>query len=155
MAEGKTKDSKVINIFIEEKPTGEIFAGAGAGTDGATITAGVKENNYLGKGLRVEANGTLTEETFKGKFAVTNPNFKNSEKDLVTSVENNTKDVLSKFGYKNRKTGFSFGTSYEQFEDIYFSPSISVFQEKLETGSKASSSQKKKTVPLLTSLNAE
>ena len=38
--DGNSPNSKVINIFIEEKPTGEIFVGAGAGTDGATITAG-------------------------------------------------------------------------------------------------------------------
>ena len=36
-----------INITIEEKPTGEIFAGLGAGTEGTSISAGIKENNYL------------------------------------------------------------------------------------------------------------
>ena len=40
--QNKTKD---INITVEEKPTGQIFAGAGAGTDGATISLGIKENN--------------------------------------------------------------------------------------------------------------
>ena len=44
---------------------------------------------------------------------------------------------------RNRKTGFSFGTSYEQFEDIYFSPKLSVFQEKVTTSSKASAARKK------------
>ena len=40
-----------MNISVTEKPTGEIMAGAGVGTSGATIAAGVKENNYLGKGI--------------------------------------------------------------------------------------------------------
>ena len=39
---------------MEEKPTGQIFAGAGAGTDGATISS-IKENNYLGKGIALKA----------------------------------------------------------------------------------------------------
>ena len=50
MIEGSDKNSKVININVEEKPTGEIMAGAGFGTTGSTFTFGV-ENNYLGKGL--------------------------------------------------------------------------------------------------------
>ena len=40
-------DSKIINIEVEEKPTGEIQAGAGAGTEGGTFFFGVKENNYI------------------------------------------------------------------------------------------------------------
>ena len=33
---------KIIDIFVEEKPTGEIMAGAGFGTSGATTVFGVK-----------------------------------------------------------------------------------------------------------------
>ena len=36
---------KIIDIIVEENPTGEIFAGAGTGTSGATITAGIQEKN--------------------------------------------------------------------------------------------------------------
>ena len=43
--------TKTIDITIEEKPTGEIFAGAGTGTNGTTVSFGVRENNYLGKGI--------------------------------------------------------------------------------------------------------
>ena len=35
--EGKNKNSKIINIKVEEKPTGEISAGAGVGTSGGTL----------------------------------------------------------------------------------------------------------------------
>ena len=136
-------NKKIINLTVEEMPTGEIMAGAGTGSSGTSITGGIKEKNYLGKGIKLDTSFTLRDDGLNLKIKRTDPNYKNSEKDLVTSVENNTRDVLSKSGYKNRKTGFSFGTSYEQFEDIYFSPALSVFQEKLETGSKASASQKK------------
>ena len=50
---------------------------------------------------------------------------------------------MSKFGYKTTKTGFSIGTSYEQFKDIYFSPSISNYYETMKTSSTASSTRKK------------
>ena len=35
---------------MEEKPTGEIAAGAGIGTSGGTIAFNIKENNWLGEG---------------------------------------------------------------------------------------------------------
>ena len=44
---------KIINYKIEEKPTGEISAGAGFGTSGGSIAFGVTENNYLEKGLNL------------------------------------------------------------------------------------------------------
>jgi Outer membrane protein/protective antigen OMA87 len=69
----ESDNAKIINISVEEKATGEISLGAGAGTDGATIAFGVKENNFLGKGVRLTAGATLTEETIKGKFSVKNP----------------------------------------------------------------------------------
>ena len=52
----KTEDNfnKTIDIVVEEKPTGEIFAGA-AGTTGSSITA-IKENNYLGLGIKLDTN---------------------------------------------------------------------------------------------------
>ena len=42
----KNKNSKIIEIDIEEKPTGEIFAGAGAGSSGTSIAAGIKEKLF-------------------------------------------------------------------------------------------------------------
>ena len=46
----KETKTKTINIKVAEKATGEIMAGAGVGTSGGTISFGVNENNYLGKG---------------------------------------------------------------------------------------------------------
>ena len=37
----------------------EISAGAGFSTTGGTFVFGIKENNYLGKGIALETNGTL------------------------------------------------------------------------------------------------
>ena len=48
--------SKIINITVEEKPTGEIMAGAGFGTSGSSVAFGVKENNFIGKGISLDAN---------------------------------------------------------------------------------------------------
>ena len=47
---------KEINISVEEKPTGEVSLGAGFGTSGASTMFGVKENNFLGKGIKLDTN---------------------------------------------------------------------------------------------------
>ncbi len=139
--DGTEENSKIININIEEKPTGEIMAGAGAGTSGGTFLFGIKENNYLGKGLSVDANATLTSETFKGLFRVTNPNINNSDKSLYTSLEAIEIDRLEKNGYKTNKTGFELGTTFEYYNDFNLGFSTRSFYEKIDTDSTASARQ--------------
>jgi outer membrane protein insertion porin family len=52
---------------------------------------------------------------------------------------------LTDNGYKTNKTGFTFGTGFEQFEDVYFTPKISNYYEDLTTSSKASANLKKQS----------
>ena len=37
---------------MEERPTGEVSAGAGVGTDGGSFAINVSENNWLGEGQK-------------------------------------------------------------------------------------------------------
>ena len=62
-----------MEIIVEEKPTGEITAGAGTGTDGTTFQFAITENNYLGKGLRVDASLDLSESSIRGGLDVVDP----------------------------------------------------------------------------------
>ncbi|MDB3886185.1 outer membrane protein assembly factor BamA [Candidatus Pelagibacter sp.] len=140
--DGKNLNSKIINFKVSEKPTGEIMAGAGAGTEGGTFMFGVKENNYLGRGLSVDANATISAETFKGKFSILNPNYNNSDKSTFFNIEAIEIDQLKDFGYKTNRTGFELGTGFEYLEDFYLNLSTSTFVEKIETDSTASTRQK-------------
>ena len=141
--DGTSENTKIINISVEEKPTGEIMAGAGVGTDGGTFLVGIKENNYLGKGLALDANATITSESFKGSFGVKNPNFKNSDKSLFTNFEALEIDTMDKNGYKTNKTGFDIGTNFQYYDDFFLGLSTSSFYEKIETDSTASTRLKK------------
>ncbi len=140
--DGTNQNSKIININIEEKPTGEISAGAGIGTSGSTVMFGVKENNYLGKGLSVDANATISAETFKGLLRVTNPNYNNSDKSVFASIQAIETDQLTNYGYKTNKTGFEIGTSFEYLRDFNFGLSSSSYYETIDTDSTASTRQK-------------
>jgi outer membrane protein insertion porin family len=143
--EGSELNTKVIDISVEEKPTGEIMVGAGAGTDGATVGFSVTENNFLGKGIRLGTSLDVTEDSLKGSFTVTNPNFNYTDKSLSTTVESQTTDKMADNGYESTKTGFSIGTGFEQFENLYFTPSISNYYEDLSTNTSASKNLKKQS----------
>jgi len=134
---------KIINIEVEEKPTGEISAGAGIGTSGASTMFGIRENNFLGQGIKLETNLLLSEETIRGLFSYTKTNYKNSERDLILSAESQETDRLKGFGYKSNNTGFLIGTRFEHLEDFFIKPSLSVNYESIETSSTASSKLKK------------
>ena len=140
--DSENSDSKIINISIEEKPTGEVSAGAGVGTSGGTVSFGVKENNYLGKGLSVLANATINEESFKGILSVNNPNYNNSDKSVYFSAEAIETDRLTVSGYKTNKTGMSLGTKFEYQNDFFLGIGNSNFYEVIETDSTASERQK-------------
>ena len=142
VVEGKNPQTRVINIEVEEKPTGEISAGAGFGTSGGTIIFGVKENNYLGKGLSVNSNFTINSESIKGLLSIRNPNYKNSNKSAYASVEATETDKLTASGYRMNKTGFNLGTKFEYFDDLFVGFSTSSFIEKIETNNTASARQK-------------
>ena len=142
ITDGKNQNSKIINLLVEEKATGEISAGAGAGTDGGTFFISVKENNYLGKGLAIDANASISSERIKGLFSVTDPNYKNSDKSVFVNAQSTEINKLTDFGYKTSKTGFELGTKFEYFEDTYVGFATSSFIEKIETDSTASARQK-------------
>ena len=134
---------KVIELTVEEKPTGEIFAGAGTGTTGSNITAGILENNYLGLGIKLDTNLTLTDDSIKGKFSVFNPNYNNSDKSIKTVVESSTDDFFTLSGYKTSKTGVSISTEFEQMNDMFVNLEMSNYYEDLKTSSTATSIVKK------------
>ncbi len=140
---GKSSNSRIINIEVEEKPTGEITAGAGFGTAGGTISFGVKENNYLGKGVRLNANIMLNEETVKGLYSVRNPNYNNTDKAVEFSVQSLETNRLKSFGYKTSKTGFILGTDFEYLDKFRIGLSNSNYYEEITTDSTASNLQKK------------
>ena len=139
----KSNNSKIVNIKVEEKPTGELFAGAGTGTNGTTVSFGVRENNYLGKGVLLDTNANITADSIKGRLFVENPNYKNSDKSVNLSIEASELDRLSGQGYKSNKTGFSLGTKFEYYDDLFFGISLENFVEKVTVNNNASSKQKK------------
>jgi len=143
ITEGSLTDLKVLEISVEEKATGEISAGAGVGTDGTSFMFAVRENNWLGRGIRLQTAAEITEETISGNLAVTNPNFNYTGNAVTASFDVSSTDTTASSGYETSKTGFSLGTEFEQYKNVYLSPSLSASHEELEAQSSASEQIKK------------
>ena len=136
-------NDKIIDIYIEEKPTGEIGASAGVGTSGNSIGVFVKENNYLGKGLGLESNLTLGTDSIKGLFSINNPNFNDTDKSVYATLESTEIDKLKTYGYKTNRTGFLYGTRFEFLDDFTLGVGNKNYYQNIETDSTASVLQQK------------
>ena len=134
---------KNIDITVEEKATGEILVGAGVGSEGGTAQFSVSENNFLGKGVKLSTGLRVSEERLRGNFTITNPNFNYSDKALSTDIFLTDTDKLSDSGYKSTNAGFSLGTGFEQYDDLFFRPTFRTTYEELTTNSSASANLKK------------
>ena len=143
ITDGVVQNTKILDIFIEEKPTGEITASAGVGTSGSSVGFGIKENNFMGKGLSLDSNFLISSESFKGQIGVTNPKFRNTDKSLYFNVEALENDNLKNFGYKSNKSGFNIGTNFEYLTDLRLGIGSSNFYEKIETNDTASAAQQR------------
>lgn len=141
--EGSDKNLKILDITVEEQPTGEIALAAGVGTTGTTIGGGLTEKNFLGKGINLATNLEISADTIKGNFVYSKPNFAYTDNTLFTAVKATTNDYLTDYGYKVKETGFSFGTRFEQYENFFFSPELAFAIEDLETNDDASTQLKK------------
>ena len=96
------------------------------------------------RGVKVDSNLNVSEEKIKGKFLVSNPNFKNSDKNLDLSVEATSIDRLATSGYKSNVTGFSIGTQFEYLDDLRLGLSTRNIIEKIDVDASASARQKSK-----------
>ncbi len=142
---------KDINITVEEKATGEVLVGAGVGSEGGTAQFSVSENNFLGKGITLSTGLRISEERLRGNFTVTNPNFNYTGKSLSTDIFLTDTDKLADSGYKSTNAGFSFGTGFEQYDDVFFRPTFRTTYEDLTTNSTASKNLKKQQGSYFTS----
>ena len=126
-----------VNITVEEKPTGEISAGAGVGTAGAVISFMLKESNLFGKGINSDISLSLGTEKVMGRVALSDRNYNNKGNSLSGSL------YISQYNYDNSKydnkiIGSDISTSYEVFKDITLETGFSADLDSIDVQSGAS-----------------
>ncbi len=144
VTEGSSADLKILNINVEEKPTGEISAGAGVGTNGGAFAIKISENNWLGKGNNLNFEIEVDEESLGGQINYTIPNFNFSGNDLnyfLSSISNDKPDQ----GYENTLYQAGINTTFEQYKDLYANLGLSASYDDLKTLGNASDNLKKQS----------
>ena len=87
----ETSDKINLNINVVEKNTGSATLGAGYGSqNGSTLTAGITESNFLGKGQKVKLSASLASTQTLYDISITEPYFNNKNLSVRT-------DLYSKF----------------------------------------------------------
>ena len=142
--DGSEKNLKIININVEEKPTGELSAGAGVGTNGGQVAFNISENNWLGQGKKLNFQIELDEESLAGTLNFTDPNYDFLGNSLNYFISSSTNDKPDQ-GYENKIVNAGINTTFEQFKDIYATLGISASYDDLTTNSSASSSLKEQS----------
>ena len=140
--DGANNSQKNIEITVEEKATGEISAGAGIGTAGGSFQFNITENNWLGKGISLSTQATISKETLQGNLAFTDPDYKSSG-NQVSLFFDRTTNTKKTSGFKNDIFTSGIDTRFEQYKDIYLTPGIALSRDNLEVDSTASDGLKK------------
>ena len=139
---GSSDNLKIIDIEVEEKPTGEISAGAGLGTSGGSIEFSISENNWLGEGITVSTFFAASTDSVKGGLNLIQPNWNNTGNMVKYNISTATNETSST-GYKNTISKASIGTKFEQYQDIYVGTALTVSQDDLTVGAASSTKMKK------------
>jgi outer membrane protein insertion porin family len=139
---GSKNNLKIINISVEEQPTGEISAGAGIGTDGGSFAVGIKENNWLGEGKSVSFNIEVDAESLSGTLAYSDPNYDFLGNSINYSISSETNDKPDQ-GYENSLVIASIGTAFAQYRDVDVSLGLSASHDDLRTDGSASAALQK------------
>ena len=139
-----TSNKKDIAIRVEEKPTGEVSAGAGVGTSGGSFAIIVSENNWLGKGDKIQFELDLDSESLGGVFNYSDNDYNYTGNKLNYYISSQSNDKPNQ-GYENTIISSGIKTSFEQFKDIYLNLGIEASYDDLRTQNSASSSLKKQS----------
>ena len=105
--------------------------------------ASVSENNWLGRGIKLQSTMNVSEEKLSGGISVMNPNYNYSNNSVYGSFSLASSDMTTSSGYESSSTGISIGTEFEQYENIFISPSLTMMHEKIEAEDSASTKIKK------------
>ena len=128
--DGSKSNLKIINIEVQEKPTGEISAGAGIGSSGGTfaVMAEIIGSDKVKIGFELE----IDEESLSGTFTYKDPNYNslgNSINYYLSSTDNDKPDQ----GYENSIISAGVGTGFEQYKDTFINIGLNASYDDLTT----------------------
>ncbi|WP_417669011.1 outer membrane protein assembly factor BamA [Roseibium sp.] len=132
-SQGSAPDRVVINVQVEEKPTGEVSFGVGySTTDGVIGDISVTEKNFLGRGqfVKIAVGGGTDTQTYE--FAFVEPFFLGRRIALDLDVYKKVTDANDYRSYDEDKIGGGFGFSLPlREEELTLRLYYKIFQQKI------------------------
>ncbi|MFA3915459.1 outer membrane protein assembly factor BamA [Ruegeria hyattellae] len=108
--EGSTPDRVIVDVDVEEQPTGSLNLGGNySAADGFGLAIGLTENNFLGRGQSVSLNLSTAQESERYTFSFSEPNLLG--RDLRGDLD---------LGYAARDSSFS---NYDT-RRVFFTPGV-------------------------------
>ena len=124
-------------IDVEEKNTGEASIGAGySSSTSGSITLGLRENNFLGKGQKVNFAASFSNTRNTYDISITEPYFNNKNLSLSADLYSNFTDPTS-VNYETEDLGLGFSLGFPLASDKFIKTKYSLYTSKIKPDSNA------------------
>lgn len=126
---GSAPDRVVVNVDVEDKPTGSFsIAGGYSTTDGFIGDVSLSESNFLGRGQFVRIGGSLGQRSNGIEFSFTEPYFMGQRIAAGFDVFSKFTDSSSSSRYTSRNTGFTLRAGLPITEELSVTARYSLYQ---------------------------
>lgn len=116
---GSAPDKTVINVNVEEKPTGQITLGAGFSSSvGILGDIGLRETNFLGRGQDLSLKLQIAAEASQVDLSFTEPYFLGRELSAGFDIYRSTRDLQDTSSFDLERTGFRLRSGYRITENL-------------------------------------
>ena len=128
---GSSSDKAVVNVDVEEAPTGSLNFGAGYSTDTELSgTISLSERNFLGKGQRLLFEVLTSESNKSVKFGFTEPALLN--RDLSASIDLTYLDLEPRqSSFTSNESSIRTGFGFKLGNDTKLITSLKILEEKI------------------------
>lgn len=110
--QGSAGDQVVVNVDVEEQPTGSLTFGASYGADsGIGFTGGFTETNFLGRGQTLAASLATASDTKSGSISFIEPAFLGRDLEFSFSLSHTESNYDNSF-YDTRITSIATGIGF-------------------------------------------
>ncbi len=131
-----------LEISVEEKNTGEASIGAGySSASAASLTLGLSEKNFLGKGQKVKFQSSLSNNRSTYDISITEPYFNNKPLSLTSNIYSNFTDPNS-VNYDTEDIGLGLSAAFPLSVDRFLELRYSLFTSRIKADTNATSYEK-------------
>jgi outer membrane protein insertion porin family len=130
---GSSPDRVILNVEVEDQPTGQFSVGAGFSTsDGFIGEASVSESNFLGRGQHVKLAGSWGQKSRGAELSFTEPYFLGYRMSAGFDVFSRFTDATTSGRYYSRVTGGAIRFGFPITEEIGIGLRYSIYNTQIE-----------------------